>query len=47
MVRPRVADGGDNVHIWKRAANILKKQLLTADKDSITVQIYKKADKTD
>jgi len=29
MVRPRVADGGDVLQIWRVAANILNKQLRT------------------
>jgi hypothetical protein len=32
MARPQVADGGDGLHISKVAANILNKQLRTADK---------------
>jgi hypothetical protein len=32
MVRPRVADGGDGLKIWRVAANILNKQSRTADK---------------
>jgi hypothetical protein len=31
MVRPQVADGGDGLHIWRVAANILNKQSLTTD----------------
>jgi hypothetical protein len=32
MARPQVADGGDSLNIWRVAANILNKQLRTADK---------------
>jgi hypothetical protein len=32
MARPQVADGRDSLQIWRVAANILNKQLLTADK---------------
>jgi hypothetical protein len=32
MARPRVADGGDGLQIWKVTANILNKPLRTADK---------------
>jgi hypothetical protein len=32
MARPQVADGGDPLHIWRVAANILNKQLRTVDK---------------
>jgi hypothetical protein len=31
MARPRVADGGDGLQIWRVAANILIKQSWTAD----------------
>jgi hypothetical protein len=31
MVRPRVADRGDSLQIWRVAANILNKQSRTAD----------------
>jgi hypothetical protein len=31
VTRPRVADGGNGVQIWRVAANILNKQLLTAE----------------
>jgi hypothetical protein len=31
MARPRVADRGDGLHIWRVAANILNKQSRTAD----------------
>jgi hypothetical protein len=31
MVRPRVADRGDGLHIWRVAANMLNKQLRTAN----------------
>jgi hypothetical protein len=31
MARPRVADGGDHLQIWRVAANILNKQSRTAD----------------
>jgi hypothetical protein len=31
MARPRVADRGDGLQIWRVAANILKKQSRTAD----------------
>jgi hypothetical protein len=32
MARPQVADGGDDLQIWRVAANILNKQSRTADK---------------
>jgi hypothetical protein len=32
MVRPRVAEGGEGLQIWRVAANILNKQSRTADK---------------
>jgi hypothetical protein len=32
MVRPRVADGGDVLQIWRVAVNILSKQSRTASK---------------
>jgi hypothetical protein len=32
MAHPRVADGGENLKIWRVAANILNKQSWTADK---------------
>jgi hypothetical protein len=32
MARPQVADGGDTLQVWRVAANILNKQLPTADK---------------
>jgi hypothetical protein len=32
IARPQVADEGDGLHIWRVAANILNKQLRTADK---------------
>jgi hypothetical protein len=32
MVRPRVADGGDGLQIWRVAANVLNKQSRTAEK---------------
>jgi hypothetical protein len=32
MARPRVEDGGDGLHMWRVAANILNKQSWTADK---------------
>jgi hypothetical protein len=32
MTRPQVADGGESLQIWRAAANILNKQLWTADK---------------
>lgn len=31
MVRPEVADGGDDFQIWRVAANILNKQSRTTD----------------
>jgi hypothetical protein len=31
MARPQVADGGDGLQIWRVDANILNKQLRTAD----------------
>jgi len=33
MARPRFADGGDGLQIWKVAPNILNKQSGTADKE--------------
>jgi hypothetical protein len=32
MARPQVADGGDALKLWRKAANILNKQSRTADK---------------
>jgi hypothetical protein len=32
MAHPQVADGGEGLQIWMVAANILNKQLKTADK---------------
>jgi hypothetical protein len=32
MVCPQVADGGDALQFWREAANILNKQVRTADK---------------
>jgi hypothetical protein len=32
MARPQVADGGDDLQLWREAANILNKQSRTADK---------------
>jgi hypothetical protein len=32
MAHPQVADGGDDLQIWRVAANILNKQSRTADK---------------
>jgi hypothetical protein len=32
MASPQVADGGEGLPIWKLAANIMNKQLLTGDK---------------
>jgi hypothetical protein len=32
IANPQVANGGDSVHIWKAAADILNKQSLTAEK---------------
>jgi hypothetical protein len=32
MARPQVADGEDALQFWRTAANILNKQLRTADK---------------
>jgi hypothetical protein len=32
MALPQVADGGDALQFWREAANILNKQLQTADK---------------
>jgi hypothetical protein len=31
MAHPQIADGGDGLHIWRVAANILNKQSWTAD----------------
>jgi hypothetical protein len=31
MARPQAADGGDDLQIWRVAANILNKQSRTAD----------------
>jgi hypothetical protein len=33
MVHPQVADGRDNLQIWRVAANVLNKQLGTANKE--------------
>jgi hypothetical protein len=33
MARPQVADGGDDLQIWRAAADILNKQSRTADRD--------------
>jgi hypothetical protein len=32
MARPQVADGGDALHLWRAAANILENQPWTAGK---------------
>jgi hypothetical protein len=32
MARPQVVDGGDSLQFWRVAANILNKQLRTANK---------------
>jgi hypothetical protein len=32
VARPQVADGGEGLKIWRVAANILSKQLRTADR---------------
>jgi hypothetical protein len=32
MACPQVVDGGDGLHVWRVAANILNKQSRTADK---------------
>jgi hypothetical protein len=32
MVRPQVADGGDDLQFWRVAANILNKQSRTVDR---------------
>jgi hypothetical protein len=32
MARCQVADGGDGIQIWRVAANVLNKQLWTANK---------------
>jgi hypothetical protein len=32
MARSQVADGGDALQVWREAANMLNKQLRTADK---------------
>jgi hypothetical protein len=32
MARPRVADGGDGLHTWRAAANILNKESRAVDK---------------
>jgi len=37
MTQPQVVDGGDNIQIWRVAANILNKQLCAADKGCISV----------
>jgi hypothetical protein len=34
MARPQVADGGDDLQLWRAAANILNKHFLTVDKRS-------------
>jgi hypothetical protein len=36
MVRPRVADRGDGLQIWRVAANIFNKQSRTADRGGPT-----------
>jgi hypothetical protein len=33
MTRPKAADGGDAFQFWRVAANVLKKQSRTADKE--------------
>jgi len=33
MARPRAADGGDGLQIWKIAANVINKQSRTANKE--------------
>jgi hypothetical protein len=47
MVHPEVEDGGDALHIWRVAANILNKQSQTAKKGlssrwGLTTPYYKK-----
>jgi hypothetical protein len=32
MTRPQVADGGDALQVWRVAANVLNRQLRTAEK---------------
>jgi hypothetical protein len=32
MARPQVADGGDNLQVWRVAVNILNKQSQTANR---------------
>jgi hypothetical protein len=32
MARPQLADGGDSLQFWRVAANMLNKQLWTAEK---------------
>lgn len=33
MARPQISDGGDGLHIWRVAANMLNKQSKTSSKD--------------
>jgi hypothetical protein len=51
LLKPQVADGGDGLQIWRVAANILYKQLRTAEKgcpsslevgEGVTTQHHKK-----
>jgi hypothetical protein len=35
MTRPRVADGGDGLHIWRVAAIILNKKSRTANRERL------------
>jgi hypothetical protein len=39
MARPQVADGGDGLHIWRVAANILNKQSRKVDKSSPSFEV--------
>jgi hypothetical protein len=31
MARPQIADGEEDLHVWRTAANVLNKQSRTAD----------------
>jgi hypothetical protein len=39
MARPQVADGGDALQVWRKAANILNKQSRTADSRGVVIQL--------
>jgi hypothetical protein len=38
MERPRVADGGDGLYMWRVAANTFNKQSRTADKGKVIIR---------